>query len=147
MTFDDLKPIILILTIFAPAWLALSSDDIRARKARKEQEKEYYNLMRDDIKPYSPPKPKAKPKKEEPKKTETKKEEPEKPKRPTISQETLAAMHKQADTERAIAEALERKAKHVSDPVKRARIEKQAANSWVRFNVILDKLDKLESSE
>lgn len=74
-------------------------------------------------------------------------EKPEKLVKQGPSPETLEAMHVQADAERAIAEALERKAQYISDPVKRARIEKQAANSWVRFNSILDKLDKLESSE
>lgn len=68
---------------------------------------------------------------------------PKKPKRATISPETIEAMHKQADAERALAEALERKAQYVSDPVKRARIESQAANSWKRFNSILDKIDSL----
>jgi hypothetical protein len=56
-------------------------------------------------------------------------------------------MHKQADAERAIAEALEHKAQYITDPVKRARIEKQAALSWTRFNKILDTIDKLTASD
>ena len=102
-----------------------------------------YDEVRSELPRISTPKPTPKPKvPEQPKPIPQHKE----PKKPTISAETLAAMHIQADAERAIAEALERKAKHIPDPVKRARIEKQAANSWVRFNSILDKLDKLESS-
>ena len=62
---------------------------------------------------------------------------------PDINPETLKAMHKQADAERAIAEALEGKAQRTHDTIKRARLEKQAANSWVRFNKILDQIDKL----
>lgn len=81
--------------------------------------------------------------KEPPKKTPQKQEKPAKPTRPGPSPETIEAMHKQADAERAIAEALERKALYTSDPVKRARIDKQAANSWLRFNKILDQIDKL----
>lgn len=75
------------------------------------------------------------------------KKPPEKPKKPGPSPETLEAMHKQADAERTIAEALERKAQHITDPVKRARIDKQAANSWLKFNKILDQIDKLTASD
>ena len=70
-------------------------------------------------------------------------EKPIKPKPPKASPETIEAMHKQADAERAIAEALGHKAQYITDPVKRARIEKQAALSWTRFNKILDSIDKL----
>ena len=72
---------------------------------------------------------------------------PAKSKRAAISPETIEAMHKQADAERAIAEALEHKAQYITDPVKRARIEKQAALSWTRFNKILDSIDKLTASD
>ena len=65
------------------------------------------------------------------------------PVKPQVNPETLKAMHKQADAERAIAEALERKMLHTPDPIKHARLEKQAANSWLRFNKILDQIDKL----
>lgn len=68
-----------------------------------------------------------------------------KPTRPGPSPETIEAMHKQADAERAIAEALQRRADRESDPVKRARIERQVTNSWLRFNKILDQIDKLTS--
>lgn len=69
---------------------------------------------------------------------------PEKPKsKPGINPDTLKAMHIQADAERRIGEALWRKAEHTPDPVKRARLEKQAATSEVRFNNILDRIDKL----
>ena len=61
---------------------------------------------------------------------------------PRISPETIEALHKQADAERRIAEALERKAQYTPDPVQSARIEKQAAAAWVRFNQILDRIDK-----
>lgn len=74
-------------------------------------------------------------------------EKPRKPVKPGPSADTIKAMHKQADAERAIAEALERKAQHITDPVKRARISKQAANSWLRFNKILDQIDKLTASD
>lgn len=69
---------------------------------------------------------------------------PAKPKaKPGINPDTLKAMHIQADAERRIGEALWRKAEHTPDPVKRARLEKQAANSDVRFNNILDRIDRL----
>lgn len=61
----------------------------------------------------------------------------------TINPDTLKAMHIQADAERKIGEALWRKAERTPDPVKRARLEKQAATSEVRFNNILDRIDKL----
>ena len=72
---------------------------------------------------------------------------PEKPAKLGPSADTIKAMHIQADAERAIAEALERKAQREPDPVKRARLEKQIANSWLRFNKILDQVDKLTRSE
>lgn len=68
---------------------------------------------------------------------------PVKPTKHSPAPETIAAMHKQADAERAIAEAIEHKIQRVHDPIKRARLEKQAANSWLRFNQILDIIDKL----
>lgn len=72
---------------------------------------------------------------------------PAKPKaKPGINPDTLKAMHIQADAERKIGEALWRKAERTPDPVKRARLEKQAATSDVRFNNILDRIDKLTSS-
>ena len=57
--------------------------------------------------------------------------------------ETLKALHVQADAELRLAEALEKKASAESDPVKQARIKKQAALCWVRFNTVLDKIDRL----
>lgn len=63
--------------------------------------------------------------------------------KPGINPDTLKAMHIQADAERKIGEALWRKAERTPDPVKRARLEKQAATSDVRFNNILDRIDKL----
>lgn len=66
-----------------------------------------------------------------------------KPTKHSPAPETIAAMHKQADAERAIAGAIECKAQRTHDPIKRARLEKQVANSWLRFNQILDKIDKL----
>lgn len=72
-----------------------------------------------------------------------KQEAPKNPSRPSPSADTIKAMHIQADAEWAIAEALERRAGKEPDPVKRARIERQVANSWVRFNKILDNVDRL----
>lgn len=70
-------------------------------------------------------------------------EKPTKPYKPGPSADTIKAMHIQADAERAIAEALQRRANKEPDAVKRARIERQVANSWLRFNKILDQIDKL----
>lgn len=70
-------------------------------------------------------------------------QKPQKPQKPGINPDTLKAMHLQADAERAIADALERKAQREKDPVKKARLVKQIANSNLRFNNILDKIDKL----
>lgn len=119
------------LIIFGGCYLAIFQDDIKARRKAKQATKEAEYTQH--FKPITKPKP-------------TKKA-PEKPKKPGPSQETIEAMHKQADAERAIAEALERKAQHITDPVKRARISKQAANSWLRFNKILDQIDKLTASD
>lgn len=68
--------------------------------------------------------------------------QPAPPKPPKVSPETVEALHRQADAERHVAEALERKARYTPDPVKSARIEKQAALAWVRFNKILDQIEK-----
>ena len=95
------------------------------KKAKRDKPREYI--------PRAAPRPK--PPKVEPVKSV-------KPTKPQVNPETLKAMHKQADAERAIAEALERKMLHTPDPVKHARLEKQAANSWLRFNKILDQIDK-----
>lgn len=72
-------------------------------------------------------------------------EKPTKPLKPAPSTDTIKAMHIQADAERATADALTRKAQREPDPVKRARLEKQIANSNLRFNKILDQIDKLTS--
>ena len=100
--------------------------------ANKRKKKSKRNVPQANTKPYSPPKPKAKPK---PTQSATK------PYKRLPSPETLEAMHKQADAERTIAEALYRKASYTPDPVKRARLEKQAAAAETRFNSILDKID------
>lgn len=97
------------------------------KPARKTSE--YSNPVQ--YKPVAAPKPKPP------------KPEPAKPVKSKINPETLKAMHKQADAERGIAEALERKMLHTPDPIKHARLEKQAANSWLRFNKILDQIDKI----
>lgn len=76
----------------------------------------------------------------------SKQEAPKKPSVPAPSPDTIKAMHIQADAERAIAEALQRRADREPDTVKRARIERQVANSWLRFNKILDQIDKLTTS-
>lgn len=87
--------------------------------------------------PSTPKKPQQKP-------TEAPKKPVKPSKRPSNkpSPDTIRALHKQADAERAIAEALEHKAQHITDPVKRARIDNQAATSWLRFNQILDRIDQ-----
>lgn len=100
--------------------------------ANRREKKSKHNAPQTNTKPYNPSKPKAKPK---PVQNTTK------PCKRLPSPETLEAMHKQADAERAIAEALYRKASYTPDPVKRARLEKQAAAAETRFNSILDKID------
>lgn len=105
-----------------------------SRNKRKESP---YNRPRTDIKPYTPPKEKPLKPAPAPVKTQSMK------RKPGPSADTIKAMHAQADAERCIAEALERKAAHITDPVKRARIARQAANSWLRFNKILDQIDKI----
>lgn len=115
--------------------LAVFQDDIIARKKAKQAAKEAAFMRPEPVtqpKPPTPPKPV---------------EKPTKPKPPKASPETIEAMHKQADAERAIAEALEHKAQYITDPVKRARIEKQAQTSWLRFNQILDRIDKLTDTD
>lgn len=99
---------------------------------RKESE---YNKPREYI-PRAAPKPK-------PAQAKPTQKAVKQPVKAQINPETLKAMHKQADAERGIAEALERKMLHTPDPIKHARLEKQAANSWLRFNKILDQIDKL----
>lgn len=107
--------------------------EFRPKKPRKSSE---YNEMRivKPIKaaPKKPVKPAPKPI-----------EKPAKPIKPGPSADTIKAMHIQADAERAIAEALQRRADREPDAVKRARIKRQVANSWFRFNKILDQIDKL----
>lgn len=119
--------------IAAAAWFIfvcyLAVNEPWANKRKKEGKR---NTPQANTKPYSPPKPKAKPKSTQ---------NVAKPNKRLPSPETLEAMHKQADAERAIAEALYRKASYTPDPVKRARLEKQAAAAETRFNSILDKID------
>ena len=91
------------------------------------------------------------PVKSEPKKpTQKPVEAPKKPVQPpkdkpknVPSIDTIKALQAQADAERGLAEALERKAQYTTDPVKRARLDKQAATAWVRFNTILDRIDRI----
>ena len=119
--------------------LAVFQDDIIARKKAKQTAKETAYIRPEPVtQPKTPtlPKPVQKPT-----------EKPTKPKPPKASPETIEAMHKQADAERAIAEALEHKAQYITDPVKRARIEKQAALSWTQFNKLLDRIDKLTAED
>lgn len=127
-TFKAISAGLLLIGGFA---LMLYRANKPARKESEYNKPVYYT-------PIAAPKPKPTTKKPEPKKPE-----PKQPARPQTSPETIIAMHKQADAERAIAEALERKMLHTPDPIKHARLEKQAANSWVKFNKILDQIDKL----
>ena len=119
-------------------WLAVISISytfaLGQRRARRKKEAEKYNRPRADIKPYTPPAPKPKKPNMPP---------PIKATKPGPNPETIKAMQIQADAERVIAEALQRKITEVEDPIKRARIQKQIALSWVRFNKILDQVDKL----
>ena len=72
---------------------------------------------------------------------------PAAPKRKRVqpSPETIQALHKQVDAERHIAEALERRILHESDPLKSARLEKQACAAWVRFYKTLDRIDQTQA--
>ena len=134
------------LVLFGGMGLAAFQDDIKAHKEAKQaaKEAERYNQVRiakpipAPVKPVQQPTPKPEPKPTEP---------PRKAKKPTTSPETIEAMHRQADAERAIAEALEHNAQYITDPVKRARIEKQAALAWTQFNKILDRIDKLTATD
>jgi hypothetical protein len=88
--------------------------------------------------------PKDKPEQPQTKPAQRKPTKPKpKPTKSPTNPETIKAMHEQADAVRELATALERKAQRISDPIKRAQIEKQAADNWVRFNKILDQIDKL----
>lgn len=123
----------LAIGIIAYIWIMVF---IAANPRKKKKKVEQYNEIR-IVKPVPVP---AKPIAPPPIK-------PHKPHKPEINPETLKAMHLQADAERAIYEALKRKAAYTTDPVKRARLEKQAVNSNLRFNVILDKIDKLTQQQ
>lgn len=137
---ETFNAIAVTLVLCGGCALAVFQDDIKARKKAKQAAKEAKHTQR--LEPIAKPKPSVKP---EP--IQKPIEKPTKPKPPKASPETIEAMHKQADAERAIAEALEHKAHYITDPVKRARIEKQAALSWTRFNKILDSIDKLTASD
>ena len=135
MTNFDFRTIAAMLVLFGGFGIVCYSSIID--KPKKPQEPEYRHFE-PIAKPKPPVKPEPIPKPIEP---------PKKPKKPTASPETIEAMHKQADAERAIAEALEYKAQYITDPVKRARIEKQAALAWTQFNKILDRIDKLTATD
>lgn len=126
-----------VFTLLAAALLfIIPAVIIDGNLRRKEREKaDQYNKPREYI-PYAAPKPK-------PVQTKPTQKPVKQPVKAQINPETLKAMHKLADAERGIAEALERKMLHTPDPIKHARLEKQARNSWLRFNQILDKIDKL----
>lgn len=142
MTLDKVDTIFALLAaavLIGGCALAVFQDDIIARKKAKQAAKEAAFIRPEPVtQPKTPtlPKPVQKPI-----------EAPTKPKRAKVSPETIEAMHKQADAERAIAEALEHKAQYITDPIKRARIEKQAALSWTQFNKLLDRIDKLTAED
>jgi hypothetical protein len=136
MNLDSLPALAAAACLVGGCYLAIFQDDIKARRKAKQAAKEAKHAQ--CIEPITKPRPPV-----TPKPIQAPVEKPTKPKRATISPETIEAMHKQADAERAIAEALEHKAQYITDPVKRARIEKQAALSWTRFNKILDNIDKV----
>lgn len=136
MTEFDFRTIAAMIVLFGGfAIICITSVIDKPKKKPKEPE---YRRFEPIAKPMPPVTPKP---------VQTPTEKPVKPKPPKASPETIEAMHKQADTERAIAEALEHKAQYITDPVKRARIEKQAALSWTRFNKILDSIDKLTAED
>jgi hypothetical protein len=139
MDIQTFNAIAVALVLCGGGALAVFQDDIIARKKAKQAAKEAAYMRPEPVtQPKSPVKP-------EPIQKST--EKPTKPKPPKVSPETIEAMHKQADAERAIAEALEHKAQYITDPVKRARIEKQAALSWTQFNKLLDRIDKLTAED
>lgn len=140
MDIQTFNAIAVTLVLCGGGALAVFQDDIKARKKAKQTAKEAKYTQH--FEPITKPKPPV-----TPKPVQMPIERPTKPKLPKASPETIEAMHKQADAERAIAEALEHKAQYITDPVKRARIEKQAALSWTRFNKILDTIDKLTASD
>ena len=130
MDIQTFNAVAVALVLCGGGALAVFQDDIIARKKAKQTAKATAYIRPEPVtrpKPPTLPKPIQKPI-----------EKPTKPKPPKASPETIEAMHKQADAERAIAEALEHKAQYLTDPVKRARIEKQAALSWTQFNKLLD---------
>lgn len=133
---DDLIAIaaLLVLVVFPVAWLAVTDYRQRMQAVERRKRKDHApphdaqrstsGIKAEATQPAAVPAQPA----------------PSKP--PKVSPETVEALHKQADAERHVAEALERKARYTPDPVKSARIEKQAALAWVRFNKILDQIDK-----
>ena len=129
---EDFKAIGAMIAIAGPIALFIWSE-FRSKKPRKGSE---YNDIRIVTPIKAPPKKPVKP-------AQKPAEKPTKPIKPGPSADTIKAMHIQADAERAIAEALQRRADREPDAVKRARIERQVANSWLRFNKILDQIDKL----
>ena len=136
MSTLDFRTIAAMLVLFGGFGIVCYSSII-GKPNKKPKEPEYRHFE-----PIAKPKPPVKP---EP--IQKPVEKPTKPKPPKASPETIEAMHKQADAERAIAEALEHKAQYITDPVKRARIEKQAALSWTQFNKLLDRIDKLTAED
>lgn len=134
---DDLIAVaaLLVLVVFPVAWLAVTDYKQRTqatvrRKRKKHAPPHDAQYSTSGSKNAEATQPAAVP------------AQPAPPKPPKVSPETVEALHKQADAERHVAEALERKAQYTPDPVKSARIEKQAALAWVRFNKILDQIDR-----
>ena len=132
MNLEDFKTIGALIAIAGPIALWMYGE-FKPKKPRKGSE---FDEVRIAIPIKAPPKKPAKP-------AQKPAEKPAKPLKPGPSADTIKAMHIQADAERAIAEALQRRADREPDAVKRARIERQVANSWLRFNKILDHIDKL----
>ena len=129
---EDFKTIGAIIAIAGPIALWMYGE-FKPKKPRKGSEFDEVRIV-PPVKapPKKPVKPASKPA-----------EKSTKPTKPGPSADTIKAMHIQADAERAIAEALQRRADREPDAVKRARIQRQVANSWLRFNKILDQIDKL----
>lgn len=142
MTFDAVKTPLSIIAVFGPIILSFYLEEAANRKRRRERERKLQQIHTQRTnKPAAAKHKKSRNKPQQPVK------QPANPPKNIPSPDTLKALHTLADAERGIAETLERKMQYTPDPVKRARLEKQAANSWYRFNSILDKIDKAESSD
>lgn len=135
--YDDLITVaaLLVLVVFPVAWLTITDHRQRTQETERRKRKKH-------APPHDAQRSTSGGKNAEATQPAAVPARPAPPKPPKVSPETVEALHRQADAERHIAEALEREARYTPDPVKSARIEKQAALAWVRFNKILDQIDR-----